>query len=155
MLRAVPDTNILISAFMVEGNEYRLIEKGFKKEILLLTSLALIEEFKEVALRPKFGFTKEEIDDFVDALVEVSELVMPTQKITGVCRDPDDEKLLEAAVEGKADYIVSGDKDLLVLKSFSNIKIVTAAELLQNPNRQRPIGPSRNSDLGAEKAGRR
>ena len=135
MLRVVPDTNILISAFMIEGNEYRLIEKGFKKEILLLTSLVLIEEFKEVALRPRFGFAKEEIDDFIDALLEVSVLVMPTQKIIGICRDPDDEKLLEAAVEGKANYIVSGDKDLLVLKSFRNVKIVTAAELLQNPNR--------------------
>ena len=144
MLRAVPDTNILISAFMIEGNEYRLIEKGFKKEILLLTSLVLIEEFKEVALRPRFGFAKEEIDDFIDALLEVSRLVMPTQKITGICRDPDDEKLLEAAVEGKADYIVSGDKDVLSLRSFRSIMIVTAAELLQNPyranatNRQEP-----------------
>ena len=135
MLRVVPDTNVLISAFMVEGNEYRLIENGFKKEILLLTSLALIEEFKEVALRPRFGFTKEEIDDFIDALLEVSELVVPVQRITGICRDPDDERLLEAAVEGKADYIVSGDKDLLVLKSFRGVKIVTAAELLRNPNR--------------------
>ena len=136
MLRVVPDTNVLISAFMVEGNEYRLIENGFKKEILLLTSLALIEEFKEVALRPRFGFTKEEIDDFIDALLGVSKLVVPMQRITGICRDPDDERLLEAAVEGKADYIVSGDKDLLVLKSFRGIKIVTAAELLQKAGRR-------------------
>ena len=135
MLRVVPDTNVLISAFMVEGNEYRLIEKGFKKEILLLTSLALIEEFKEVALRPRFGFAKEDIDDFIDALLEVSELVIPAQRITGICRDPDDEKLLEAAEEGKANYVASGDKDLLSLRSFRGIKIVTAAELLQNPNR--------------------
>ena len=130
MLRVVPDTNVLISAFMVEGNEYRLIENGFKKEILLITSLAIIEEFKEVARRPRIGFAKEDIDEFIDALLEVSKLVIPTQIITGICRDPDDEKLLEAAVEGKADYIVSGDKDWLSLRNFRGIKIVSAAALL-------------------------
>ena len=132
MLRIVPDTNILISAFIVEGNEYRLIEKCFKREILLITSADVIDEFKEVALRPKFGFTEEEVDDFVNALIEAAEVVMPKEKVSGVCRDPDDDKLLEAALEGNADYIISGDKDMLVLKRFRNIKVVTAAKFLRN-----------------------
>ena len=132
MLRIVPDTNVLISAFIVEGNEYRLVEKCFKMEILLITSADVIDEFKDVALRPKFGFTEEEVDDFVNALIEAAEVVMPKEKVSGVCRDPDDDKLLEAALEGNADYIISGDKDMLVLKRFRNIKVVTAAKFLRN-----------------------
>ena len=132
MLRIVPDTNILISAFIVEGNEYRLIEKCFKREILLITSADVIDEFKEVALRPKFGFTEEEVDDFVNALIEAAEVVMPKEGVSGVCRDPDDNKLLAAALEGEADYIISGDKDLLTLKRFRNVRVATAAEFLRN-----------------------
>ena len=132
MLRIVPDTNILISAFIVEGNEYRLIEKCFKREILLITSADVIDEFKEVALRPKFGFTEEEVGDFVNALIEAAEVVMPKEKVSSVCRDPDDNKLLATALEGKADYIISGDKDLLTLKRFRNVRVVTAAEFLRN-----------------------
>lgn len=132
MLRIVPDTNVLISALIVEGNEYRLIEKCFKRKILLITSADVLDEFKEVALRPKFGFTEEKVDDFVNALIEAAEVVMPIERISGVCRDPDDNKLLEAALEGKADYIISGDKDLLILKKFRNVKLVPAAALLRN-----------------------
>lgn len=132
MLRVVPDTNVLISALIVEGNEYRLIEKCFMREIIIITSADVLDEFKEVALRPKFGFTEEEVDDFVNALIEAAEVVMPKEKVSSVCRDPDDDKLLEAALEGNADYIISGDKDLLVLKRFRNVKVVTAAEFLRN-----------------------
>ncbi|MBI2176465.1 putative toxin-antitoxin system toxin component, PIN family [Candidatus Woesearchaeota archaeon] len=132
MLRVVPDTNVLISALIVEGNEYRLIEKCFVREIIIITSVDVLDEFKEVALRPKFGFSEEEVNDFVNALIEAAEVVMPKEKVRSVCRDPDDNKLLEAALEGNADYIISGDKDLLVLKKFRSAKIVTAAELLRN-----------------------
>ena len=77
MLRIVPDTNILISAFIVEGNEYRLIEKCFKREILLITPVDIIGEFEEVALMPKFGFTEEEIDEFVIAIVKQYAAIIP------------------------------------------------------------------------------
>ncbi|HLD97538.1 MAG TPA: putative toxin-antitoxin system toxin component, PIN family [Candidatus Nanoarchaeia archaeon] len=131
MLCIVPDTNILISAFIVEGNEYRLIEKCFKREILLITPVDIIGEFEEVALRPKFGFTEEEIDEFVNAIIKASAVVMPRVKVTGVCRDPDDEKVIEAAVEGRASFIVSGDKDMLILEKIRGIRIVSAGELLR------------------------
>lgn len=64
-----------------EGNEYKLIEKYMKKEIILVISLDIIEEFKKVALRPKFGFAKEEIEDFIDALIETALVVQPSEKI--------------------------------------------------------------------------
>ena len=130
MLRAVLDTNVLISALMGEGNEYELVKKCVEGKVALVTSSEILDEFKEVALRPRLGIAAEHVADFIGSLVEVSEVVFPTEKVSFV-RDPDDEKILEAAVEAKSDYIVSGDRDLLSLRSFRGIKIVAAAELLQ------------------------
>lgn len=130
MLRIVPDTNVLLSALLVEGNERLLIEKCFCRDFQLVISLDILDEFKEVALRPKFGFSVEELDEFINALVLVSDVVVPAEKVKGVCRDVDDEKFLEAALEGKADWVVSGDKDLLVLGRFRNIIIGSASDFV-------------------------
>ena len=134
MLRVVLDTNVLISALIGEGNEYEFVKKCVQGKFVLVTSPEILDEFKEVALRPRLGIAAEDVADFIGSLVEVSEVVLPTEKVS-FARDPNDEKILEAAVEAKSDYIVSGDKDLLSLRSFRSIMIVTAAELLQNPNR--------------------
>ena len=125
-LRVVVDTNILISALGWKGNERTLVEKALKKEFIVLLSPAIFEEFSEVAKRPKFGLTDDEIDLFIDALVSGCEVVTPSEKLSIVRNDPDDDRILECAVEGKADYIITGDRHLLNLKEFKDIKIVQA-----------------------------
>jgi uncharacterized protein len=136
MLRIVPDTNVLVSALGWKGNEYRLMEKCFKREILPVTSLDILHEFKEAASKPELGFTSEEADEFITALIETALVVQPTEKLA-VCRDPEDDKFLEAALEGKAGFIISGDKDLLALKRFRNINIVTAAEFMRQAEKSK------------------
>ena len=64
-------------------------------------------------------------------LVFVSEIVITTSQISVIDKDPDDNRIIEAAIDGNADYIVSGDKDLLRLQKFRNIKIVPAAAFLR------------------------
>jgi len=130
-MKITADTNILISALGWEGNEYNLIEKCMKKEIILVISLDIINEFKKVALRPKFGFTKEEIDDFIDAIIDVALVVQPLERINIIKDDPTDNRILECAMEGKVDYIVSGDRHLLKLKKYRLIKIVRSYEILK------------------------
>lgn len=73
-MRIVLDTNILISALGWEGNEYHLFQQCVRGELTLILSLEIVEEFKKVASRQKFGFTPSEIDDFLSVLFEVSEL---------------------------------------------------------------------------------
>lgn len=130
-MRVVLDTNILISALGWKGNEYNLMKKCMKEEITLIISLDILEEFREVALRPKFRFEKEEIEEFIDAMIRSGEVIQPTKKINIIKEDPSDNRILECAIEGKAKYIISGDNHLLKLEEFEDIKIIKSGEFLE------------------------
>jgi len=130
-MRIVLDTNILISALGWEAsNEYRVVQKCFKKEMTNISSPEIIEEFKKVALRPKFGFSPEEIDEFISAIIEVSEIVLLEDSFNIIEEDPSDNKFLEVGIVGNAKFIITGDKHLLNLREFRGIKIVKAVEFL-------------------------
>lgn len=129
--RIIIDTNLWL---------YFLISKQFSKldkiladnRITLLYSQELIDEFIEVAQRPKFKkyFT---VSDLQSLLLEMSKRALfidVAGKVT-VCRDPKDNFLLALAKDGKASYLVTGDKDLLELRKFGKTKIVTLAEYLE------------------------
>ena len=75
-------------------------------------------------------YIPEDREAFLEALIERSVLVEITEQVSA-CRDPKDDKVLELAVSGKADYIISGDKDLLVLNPFRHIAVITADEFLR------------------------
>jgi len=129
-IKIVADTNTLISAFGWEGNEYQLIEKCLLGEVTMVLSLNILKEFKDVAKRPKFGFGDEDIDEFIDALIRICVVVQPEKKLE-VSRDPKDNIILECAISGNVDYIVSGDDDLLDLEEYGGIGIVNAKEVLE------------------------
>lgn len=130
MLKVVADTNTLISAFIAEGNEYNLLKQAKLGRIKLITTLQILKEFKGVISRPKFGFSKEQREAVTKQVISLSEVIAPTEKIKVIKEDAADNKVLEAAVSGKADCIVSGDKHLLQLKEFGGIKIVRTHEIL-------------------------
>jgi putative PIN family toxin of toxin-antitoxin system len=102
---------------------------------VILYSEATLLELNQVLNRKKFVkyFTVEEKQEFIVKLIESGELVVITESID-VCRDPKDNKFLELAVSGEADFIVSGDQDLLVLNPFRNIEIITANDFLTRFN---------------------
>ena len=131
-MRVVLDTNVLVSALGWRGgNEHELVKKCFQKHLIVVCSPDTIEEFEKVALRPKFDFSPEEIDEFITAILEVCELVIPEETINAVREDPSDNKFLETALAGQADFLITGDKHLLSLKEFKGIKIVKPAEFLE------------------------
>ena len=124
-MRAVFDTNVLISALLIDDSIpaqafFFAIANG---EILL--SVALVNEIHHTLYRPKFDryITDAQREDFMLALVENGTLVDVNEEIS-VCRDPKDNMILEVAVSGKADVIVTGDHDLLVLSPFEGIAIL-------------------------------
>lgn len=112
------DTNILVSATITQGNEFRLLELARKGEYALILSFDILEEFEGVISREKFGFSQEVIDSIVEDLIRISYLVEPKEKINVIKEDPEDNKFLGCASAGKAQYIVSGDKHILGLKKW-------------------------------------
>jgi uncharacterized protein len=132
-IRYVFDTNVIISSVLFENSNP---SKAFlyalhHGEVLL--SLEVLEELNDVFGREKFDrfVTSDERDEFLEAFVQRAILVEIVEKVRE-CRDPKDDKILDLAINGKAECIVSGDKDLLILNSFRGVKIITAEELLRN-----------------------
>jgi uncharacterized protein len=129
--RYVLDTNVIISALLSKNsNPAKVVRAVFEVGDVLL-SLDLLQEISEVISRHKFAkfITIEEREEFLERFVQDTILVEIIEEIQA-CRDPKDDLVLELAVSGGAEYIISGDKDLLVLNPFRNIKIVTAQEFL-------------------------
>lgn len=121
--RAVLDTNILISALLKSKNCEAILEALKQGAFSLVTSEDLLAEFDIVSDDPKFGFDEEDKRNIQGTVRDAAELVEPQEEIT-ICRDPSDNLVLECAAAGKPDGIVSGDKDLLVLKEFRGIPII-------------------------------
>jgi len=129
--RFVVDNNILVSALLIKNSiPFQVIQKTEELGIILYSEATLLE-LNQVLNRKKFAkyFTFEENQAFLVKLIEKSELVEIEEIITA-CRDPKDDKFLELAVSGKADFMITGDRDLLVLNPFRNIEIITANEFL-------------------------
>lgn len=135
MLKLVLDANTIISAFLWEGNEAELFRKIENKKAELYSSFQIIKEIEGVLRRPKFseliiktGLT---IDEIIQKIISLSHMVFGKKLKIDVCRDPDDNKILECAKLAGADIIVSGDKDLLVLEEFEGIRILKTKDVLR------------------------
>lgn len=122
------DTNILISALGWKGKPRILFEKCLRGELELVTSPNQLEELNNVMDYPKFKFTEEDKATFISILLEVVRMVEIPGKVKVIADDPDDDAILETAIVGDVDYLISGDPHLLRLKEFAKVKIVTASE---------------------------
>ncbi len=120
----------MVSAYYWDGNEDRILTSCSTGDLRSVTSPNIIEEFKGVLVR-KFNEPAFLITRFVDELLDISDVVYPKGDIMVVPHDPSDDKVLETALLGDADIIVSGDKHLLSLGSFRGIRILRAAELVR------------------------
>lgn len=130
--QVVLDTNVFISALFWKGNPNEILRKCYAKELKLLTSEEILGEIARILTRErKFELTKGEITKHIDIIKSNSELLMPKIRVNEITEDPADNKFLECAVAGKADYIVSGDRHLLNLKKYENIRILNSSEFLK------------------------
>lgn len=129
--KIVIDTNNLISALGWEGNSKELFRKVIDKEYDMFISIKQLTELKRVMNYPKFSFTEEQKRKFLEILFEVATIVDTKSNLKVIKEDPDDNYLIECAVEVNADYIISGDEHLKKLREFKNIKIVPVSEFLK------------------------
>ena len=130
MIRAVYDTNILVSAFIGRGAPKKALDAVFDGRVRLILSPAILDEFKDVISRRKFGFTRPQIEKMPSVILLASELIEPQDKVDVVKEDPKDNMILECAKAGNVKYVVSGDSHLLKLKKWNNIEIITAKNFL-------------------------
>lgn len=129
MVRAVVDTNILIRALIKpRGTVGPILTQLAVGAYTVVYSQPLLDELVEKLalprIRDKYGLDHQAIETTLALLALRGEWVRPT-RVVKVCRDPNDNALLEAALAGSAEYIVSGDQDLLVLRRFETVRIVT------------------------------
>ena len=130
--RFVFDTNVIISALILPNSKPRLaFDKALKKNCIVTSDDTIFELSEKILLEKfdKYVLLKERML-FLQWFKKSSEQVTVSEKIT-LCRDPDDDKFLSLAKTARASAIVSGDKDLLVLKSFENIPIINPDEFLK------------------------
>ena len=128
-LTAVFDTNILFSATGWRGNPFQCVERARSGQFREFTCPELMEELAE-KLETRLLFSADQVAETLADYLGFLQVIQIPKALSAVCRDPDDNMVLECALEGRAQYIVSGDKDLLDLKEFRGIRIVRAAEFL-------------------------
>lgn len=138
-MRVVLDTNILVSALIFPGGKPEAVyRRALDHSIDFVTSAVLLAELGRV-LETKFGWEPERLEVAVAQLARVGDVVKPTKRLAVIEADPADDRVLEAAIEGKATLIVSGDKHLLKLRVYEGIRILDAARFLSDhPARTSP-----------------
>ena len=127
--KIVIDTNVFISAILFRGPTSRFVSLWQKDAVSVLMSSAVLKEYARALAYPKFKLAKTEIRGIIEQ--ELLPYVYPAKvkrSLHIITEDPSENKFLELAVAGKADFILSGDKHLLDLKNFRGIKIITPAE---------------------------
>jgi len=126
-VRVVFDTNVFISAFIIAGSQgdsaFRLARFDLCTSVQILTELAQ-------TLRGKFDQSDEDVTEALRTISRIADVVRPRQKLT-VLRDVSDNRILECAVEARADLIVTGDRHMLKLKQYEGISIVRLADFLR------------------------
>lgn len=131
-MRAVVDTNILVRAIIKPlGTVGAVLGRLRDRKYTLLSSEPLLEELVDVLARPRirYGLGSGDVEAVLLLIALRGAVVVPTRRVA-VCRDPKDNKVLEAALAGGAGLIVSGDDDLLVLSPFEQIPVVGPARFL-------------------------
>jgi len=130
-VRVVIDTNVLISATFWPGKPKQLLNQVRRGKITFLTSEILLAELKEVLTREdkSFQLSAEESERVLAVIRNFAEIIDPHSSVR-VCRDDADNRVLECALDGRANWIITGDRHLLDLESFEGIEIATVANFL-------------------------
>lgn len=129
MTRVVADTNIFLSALLFGGLPAAFLDLAFAGSFLLVTSHVLLDELDE-KLRMKFAISPPDSNLIRFRLKAISDLISPAISLSVIKDDPDDDRVIECSVAGRADYIVSGDRHLLKLGFYDGIPIVTVRQFM-------------------------
>lgn len=144
MIRAVLDTSVLVSSVLVpEGIPARVVDAWRANRFVLVTSPSILAELHTTLayprIRKKYAITDEIVDRLLALLAMEAELTSWEPDVSRArIRDPKDEMVLACAVAGRATFVVSGDQDLLTLRAYGDIRMVTAREFLAHLEAEPP-----------------
>jgi len=131
-VRVVADTNILVSVLLFGGHPEQVFLAGLRGEIQLLTSLFLLKELEKV-LKEKFKLNIHLVREIIEEVRGIAEIVEVSSHVKAIPYPDEDNRVLECAVDGRADFIVTGDtKHILPLKEYGGIRILSASEFLKH-----------------------
>ena len=131
-MRVVLNTNVLISAIFFSGTPSRILTQWKKGYLTTVISKPIIDEYTRVAEEIAAKFPQLNIAPILDLFILNSEIVDTGDLRITACEDPDDNKFIECAIAGKCQIIVSGDKQLLKLKTYQGIEILTPKKFVDN-----------------------
>ena len=134
-MKIVLDTNVAVSAALnPKGPPAEIVRAWRAHSLTWVTSPPLLDELERTLLSSRIGrylaWGEDEIAEFLATVRQAAEVTSPTDRIDVIRDDPADNRVLEAAVSAQADYIVSGDHDLLNLKTYEGVQIVTPARFV-------------------------
>lgn len=129
-MRTVIDTNVIASAMFFGGKPRLLLEIAMSGKLEVYASEEIVVEYKETVEELQARYPGKPLHLPLAIMIAAMKLIAPVSHVH-VCRDPDDDKFIDCALDGKCMYIVSGDKDLLSIGHYQGIEIVTVAEFLK------------------------
>ena len=130
-MKVVIDSNVFVSSFFWKGNPRIIFDRVIDGFDELFITDDILEEIKEVLSRDKFDVETKEINDYLKIIENYSQKIIHNDNIENVSRDIDDNKILKCGLEGNVEYIITGDKDLLVLQEYKSIKIINPKKYLE------------------------
>ncbi len=139
----VLDTNVLISALLFGGPPRTILGMVLAGSVDCSLSLPILDELRGVLHRPKFGLSSEQVMAVVEELSALCAIVAPSDQINVIRADPDDDRILECALEAQAGIIISGDAHLLDLRAYESIRIMNPSEFLQMVRERTPTPKGR------------
>jgi putative PIN family toxin of toxin-antitoxin system len=132
-MRVVLDTNVIIAAFAARGLCAEVFEVCLEGHIVVISEHILSETREN--LTHKLRLPTRTVQDIIDYLRDIAEVVEPEGLDEQVCRDKNDDTVIGTALSGNATFIITGDRDLLVLKKYKGIKMVTPRDFWQHLRR--------------------
>lgn len=138
--RIVVDSNVVISGFLFGGTPARVLGAVVEGKARCFTSLPILDEVRGVLQRPKFSLAPEQVLSFVEEFHLLCDVVAPRTVVHVIDEDPADDRVLECAVEAKADVIVSGDSHLLELRVWRSIEIFSPTDFMKEIGGHRWLG---------------
>ena len=130
-MKIVLDSNIFVSSFYWAGNPRKVFDRVANGLDELYITKEIIDEIASVMARKKFGTEIGKVNDYIRIIESYSIGVVSKNTPKGISRDNEDNKILQCGLDGNVDFIVTGDNDLLVLKAYNNIEIISPAEYLK------------------------
>jgi putative PIN family toxin of toxin-antitoxin system len=137
-VKIVCDTNVLISGVLFGGHARKILQLASRGVLINFLSPDILREVEDVLRRSRFGLRPDHVLEIVALFKDTFEIVIPSLRVQAVQSDPEDNHVIEAALEAGAEFIISGDNHLLKVKEWEGIRVLSPAQFIETIIDQQP-----------------